>query len=205
MKTILIVLLGVMLTSATVILNIYDSLELSEEEAKECLLLSISSGGVMSGDHFNLVSNAKALSTEDKVDGIRQLMKLAREYSATEDFKKGYKKWRDQKLNPGTKSKFGVPNLGKMIENKIDGKLNKGDNEKKYPAEASDLIKKRLQDFLEISSTVDFDAELEDGKFVNPDYEKKSPEWKMCYRAGKDVVLAAREEAQKWLDEMNNK
>ena len=33
--------------------------------------------------------------------------------------------------------------------------------------------------------------------------KKNQAGWKMCYRAGKPVVEAAREEAQKWLTELN--
>ena len=204
MKSILIVLMGVVASSASFITSIYDSLKISEDQAKECLLLSIGAGGVMAGNHSDLVRNARSLSSEEQVEGIRQLMKLAKEYTATEEFKKDYKKWRDKKLNPDAKTKIGVPKLGKMLENKIDSKLNKAENEKKYPSDPDEMVKKRLKDFLAISATVDFDAELNGWLFVDPDYEKKPAEWKMCYRAGKNVVMAAREEAQKWLDEINN-
>ena len=204
MKSILIVLMGVVASSASFITSIYDSLKISEDQAKECLLLSIGAGGVMAGNHSDLVRNARSLSSEEQVEGIRQLMKLAKEYTATEEFKKDYKKWRDKKLNPDAKTKIGVPKLGKMLENKIDSKLNKAENEKKYPSDPDEMVKKRLEDFLAISATVDFDAELNGWLFVDPDYEKKPAEWKMCYRAGKNVVMAAREEAQKWLDEINN-
>jgi hypothetical protein len=64
------------------------------------------------------------------------------------------------------------------------------------------MVKQRLQEFLDISKTVDFDAELQGSMFKNPAYERKSAQWKMCYRAGKEVVEAAREEADKWLKEL---
>jgi hypothetical protein len=204
MKSFLTMFLGALCISASVVINIFDSLQITENDAKKCLLLSIGAGGVMRGDHSDLVSNARALPVEQQVEGIRQLMKLAKEYTATEEFKKDYKKWREQKLNPETKSKLGVPKLGKMLENKVDQKLNKEENEKKYPSAPADMVRKRLTDFLEVSANVDFDAKLEGWRFVNPDYEKKPAEWKMCYRAGKEVVMAAREEAQKWLDELNS-
>ena len=38
--------------------------------------------------------------------------------------------------------------------------------------------------------------------FADAKYEGKDDKWKMCYRAGKEVVGAAREEAKKWLDEL---
>jgi len=38
--------------------------------------------------------------------------------------------------------------------------------------------------------------------FADPKYEGKDDKWKMCFRAGKEVVSAAREEAQKWLKDL---
>lgn len=71
--------------------------------------------------------------------------------------------------------------------------------EKAYPLDPSALIKKRLQEYLQLAATVDFTAKLtapdkyKIKKFVNPVYEKKSLKWKAIYRAGKeanDVVTA---------------
>lgn len=71
--------------------------------------------------------------------------------------------------------------------------------EKKYPADPSVLVKKRLEEYLQLVATVDFNAALTEPdkykvkKFVNPAYEKKSFKWKAIYRAGKevnDVVIA---------------
>jgi flagellar biosynthesis GTPase FlhF len=80
--------------------------------------------------------------------------------------------------------------------------------EREYPTNPKPLIKKWLTKFLEVSKNVDYGAALkrgEEGKmlFVNADYEAKPPEWKMCYRAGRDVVHAGRTEAQQWLNELN--
>jgi len=36
-------------------------------------------------------------------------------------------------------------------------------------------------------------------KFADPKYEAKSGGWKLCYRAGKESVEAARAFAQTWL------
>jgi hypothetical protein len=200
MKIVLTAFLTLFLVSAGMLVNIYESLSLSEDDAKECLFNSIVEGYVVRGDHSDLVSNARQLSSESRVEGIRELMRLAKSYTATEKFKKDYKKWRSKKLN-GNSGK-GIPNFGKMLDKAIDNKIDKEKNEKLYPVEPDDMIKKRLADFLEISATVDFDAEVNSGQFVNQEYQKKSNWWKMCYRAGKDVVNAAREEAESWLKEL---
>jgi hypothetical protein len=206
MKNFLIALVAIPFISATMIFSIYESLKITESDARTCLLLSIGRGLLDAGDHHDIISAARSLSTEEKVEGIRQLMKLAKEYTSSDEFKMDYKKWRNNKLNPDSKTKIGLPKFGKMLENKIDNKVDKAENEKKYPSDPNELVKKRLADFLAIAATVDFDAKLTDARtFENPAYQKKSSEWKMCFRAGKEVVEAAREEAQKWLDELNAK
>ena len=78
--------------------------------------------------------------------------------------------------------------------------------EKEYPVDFNVKIKERLQQFLTLSATVDFDAELKQvgnkKKFVNSTYEGKSYDWKQIYRAGKDVIEPARAFAEKWLSEL---
>ena len=63
--------------------------------------------------------------------------------------------------------------------------------EKTYPSNPAPLIKKRLQEYIQLATTVDFNAKLTGtGKkqnFINPVYEKKSLKWKAIYRAGKEV------------------
>ncbi|MCU0449686.1 MAG: hypothetical protein MUC97_07535 [Bernardetiaceae bacterium] len=82
-------------------------------------------------------------------------------------------------------------------------------NQAKYDLSKPEwAIKKRLQEFVALANTVDYQAALTKGKygnkmvFANPDYEKKSAEWKMLYRAGPEVGQAAREFAQAWLAEL---
>ena len=81
--------------------------------------------------------------------------------------------------------------------------------QKEYPADYRDKIKQRLQKFLELSATVDFDAELKQvgnkKKFVNPVYEAKAYDWKQVYRAGKEVIDPARKFAEQWISELGSK
>jgi hypothetical protein len=79
--------------------------------------------------------------------------------------------------------------------------------ESNFPATTQLLIKKRLQQFLEVTQDIDYGAELKDGRsgkklFVNPVYEKKSSKWKMGFRAGKDVTESVRAFAQQWIKEI---
>jgi hypothetical protein len=81
--------------------------------------------------------------------------------------------------------------------------------EQKYPEDPQLLIKRRLEEILNITADVDYAAELKEtewkGKkwrvFVNPVYERKSKEWKLAFRAGKPVTDAVRTAAEKWLKE----
>lgn len=78
--------------------------------------------------------------------------------------------------------------------------------ETEYPADMNQLIRARLEKYLSIANTVDFNAELteKNGKkrFVNPTYEYKSSDWKMIYRAGKDVYEAVKPLVEDWLKQL---
>ncbi len=76
---------------------------------------------------------------------------------------------------------------------------------KKFPEDPAVAVKGRLEAYLKLVSTVDFNAKLTEPdkykirKFVNPDYESKSDEWKATYRAGKEVNDVAKAFVQDWL------
>jgi len=76
---------------------------------------------------------------------------------------------------------------------------------KDYPEDPTPLIQKRLEEYLALVATVDFNAQLTEPdeykirKFVNPKYESKSPQWKAIYRAGSEVNVVVTEFAKQWL------
>jgi hypothetical protein len=78
--------------------------------------------------------------------------------------------------------------------------------ESKYPSNHLLYVKKRLQEFLNETADIDFEAELitKNGKkyFANPAYERKGNRWKMAFRAGKDVITTARTFTEKWMNEI---
>lgn len=78
--------------------------------------------------------------------------------------------------------------------------------EKEYPVDSKQIIKSRLQKFLDVTTGVDYTAELKEKYnkkvFVNAEYERKPSEWKMAFRAGKEVTETARAFAQQWLSEI---
>jgi hypothetical protein len=78
--------------------------------------------------------------------------------------------------------------------------------EKSLPADPREVIKSRLTKLLEKTADVDYDAELKESYgrkvFVKFEYERKPAEWKMAFRAGKDVTEATRSFVEKWLSEL---
>ncbi|QJW88316.1 hypothetical protein HNV11_02470 [Spirosoma taeanense] len=69
------------------------------------------------------------------------------------------------------------------------------------------LLKQRLQDFIALANSVDFEARLVPmgykHEFANPVYQRKPAEWKFLYRLGKEPVAEARLMAQQWLAELH--
>jgi hypothetical protein len=83
--------------------------------------------------------------------------------------------------------------------------------EKKYPEDPKTLVAARLRQFLEVSRNVAFDAELVPNaqgkvmKFAAPQYETQTKQWKLCYRAGREPVQAARAFVSEWLNQLDKK
>lgn len=78
--------------------------------------------------------------------------------------------------------------------------------EKNMPADYKLVIKERLERMLTLTAGVDYDAALKDKYnkkvFVNATYERKPAEWKMAFRAGKEITELTRAFAQNWLNEL---
>jgi hypothetical protein len=81
--------------------------------------------------------------------------------------------------------------------------------ESRYPIDPKPLLVKRLQHFLDQSAGVDFGAKLvpcgSKKCFADKPNEQKPQDWKLCYRAGKGAVDAARAFATTWLAELQKK
>ena len=80
----------------------------------------------------------------------------------------------------------------------------------KYPADPKVLIASRLHKFLDLSKDVAFDAKLVPSgggkmRFADSQYEAKPAEWKLCYRAGKEPVEAARAFVSDWLRQIEKR
>ena len=77
--------------------------------------------------------------------------------------------------------------------------------EKNNPTDPKFIVKKRLEKFMEETKDVDFNAKLVEGEygktvFAKREHEMKSANWKLCFRAGKESVDAARASVKDWLD-----
>jgi hypothetical protein len=69
------------------------------------------------------------------------------------------------------------------------------------------LVKEWLNDYMEKSNAIDFNAQLATnnyGKqvFTKAEYERKDYLWKLLFRAGRESVDASRKFAQSWLSEL---
>lgn len=99
----------------------------------------------------------------------------------------------------------GIAEMKKQIGEWDDPAPNKTRWEKMYPEDASVMIKNRLEEYLAIAATVDFNATLTPAgrkqKFTNPAYENQSLKWKAIYRAGKDVNDTVMIFVKDWLRE----
>jgi hypothetical protein len=202
MKKILVIAIAFITLTAAVVADIYGSLDISKEQVKQRLLESIAEGYVVSGNQSSLVLKARSLPVEMRVAGIRQLIQFAKEYTSSDEFEKDYQKWRKNRLNPGQKTRIGLPKFRKVLDNAVDNAVDSKENDSRYPSDPQKLVKKRLEEFLEVSGSVNFDARLSGNGFVDAEYQNKSDQWKMCFRAGREVVNAAREEAKVWLGEL---
>lgn len=88
-----------------------------------------------------------------------------------------------------------------------DYKMRLAQWEVEYPVNPAPMIKKWLNNFLEISKDVDYSAQTKlNGQgqkiFVNQNYENKHFLWKLCYRNGKEVAESGRNFAEAWLREI---
>jgi hypothetical protein len=77
----------------------------------------------------------------------------------------------------------------------------------RLPEDPNVLIAQRLKTFLALTAEIDFDAKLTHGgngvlRFADAQYESKSSEWKLCFRAGREPVEAARTLAAEWLRQL---
>jgi hypothetical protein len=107
------------------------------------------------------------------------------------------------------------PAQREMISQMLESQRSEGKNgyeealaawNRDFPENPKTLIAARIREFLAMSADVDFDAKLLKKYnlwiFANEEYEAKSQDWKLCFRAGREATAAARLFLQKWLVEL---
>jgi hypothetical protein len=151
----------------------------------------------------------RALPADERVQVIETMGTFAKTYYKSPDFKKGYADAYKQSKPKG----FGLGSLN--VKAMAKAAAEKAVAEKTGAGKAADALAldndpdvqlaKRLEAFLAATEDVDFDAKTQgEGikRFVKDEYEAKAPEWKMCYRAGKETTEAIRAFARDWLAEL---
>ncbi len=111
-------------------------------------------------------------------------------------------------MAPGSKL-VDIMHMGQVEDNKYKERQYAEDLEKweaDYPSDHRIKLRNHLQKYLSIANTVDFNATLIEkrGKmiFEKSEYEGKDHEWKMIFRAGKEVYQVAKPFAEQWLKEL---
>jgi hypothetical protein len=101
-----------------------------------------------------------------------------------------------------------LDDMRQMVADADNPTPNKSKWERNYPADVQMVVKKKLQEYLDLSATVDFNAELTTNQynkkiFVKKEYEYKPAAWKACFRAGKEVNEAVRTFVTQWQRELS--
>ncbi|OOQ56416.1 hypothetical protein [Mucilaginibacter pedocola] len=176
-------------------------LNIDSKEANEYMLEAVKRPAI--SFKTDLVDKARSLPVDVRVVCTRELVQLAKAYTQSDDFASDYKKFRNKQLY-GKVKRFGMPSVSGLLNKAKDKVINGGNNgEQSYPADPQEMVKKRLEEFMETTADVNFSAKTANGEFIDEEYRRKPDQWKMYYRAGRPVIAAAREEVAKWIEEMN--
>ena len=132
------------------------------------------------GNAHSKLKTAPLLTQESFLRGLLQAAKL---YFSSEQYIKDYLDLRNNWYN--------------LKENAED---------ENHPKSSKEMLKKRLNWFLEESDSVDFNAKTKElyGKimFVSEEHERKSYIWKKCFRAGHYLTKIARDFVKEWLSSL---
>jgi hypothetical protein len=148
--------------------------------------------------------NPKHIAGGNRAALVRQLGAFMKDYVQSSEMKEAWMEYRASMAPPDLKAYEAVTTLSPEQEQEIERQRKEFDRE--YPEDPRLLVKTRLQEFLDLTADIDFNARLvnRNGRMVfeNPDYESRDANWKKCFRAGKETIAAARDFAQQWLKEI---
>lgn len=176
--------------------DIFIRLGLGTEEAESYI-----SGNIIGGSTSFPTNKIMAkLALNKRAEAVTEIGNYIKSHVQSAAFAKEYSTLRqDQKPEEPT-------GLYKNAENIAAYKEDLQRWEKEYPTNLNLLLKLKLNEFLRLTSDIDYNAKLEPHYnkmiFSNPALEAKDEFWKACFRAGKPTVDAARAYAQQWLSEL---
>jgi hypothetical protein len=176
--------------------NIFSQLGLETEEAESYII-----GNILGGSTSFPQSKVMAsLAMNKRADAVKEIGNYIKGYVQTPAFAKEYSTARaEQKPEAPT-------GLYKNEENMAAYKVDLKRWEAEYPANFNELLKRKLNEFLQLTADIDYGAKLTQRwskmVFADPALEAKDPFWKACFRSGKTTVDAARSYAQQWLLEL---
>lgn len=125
--------------------------------------------------------------------------------TSLKEMESGLSKMKAQKM-PATviqQMEKGITLQKQLIAQNSDPTPNKTRWLQQYPEDPSAAVKRRLEEYLKLAATVDFNAATtgHHKKFTNPAYEAKSLKWKAIYRAGKAVNTVTTAFVKQWLQD----
>ncbi|RYZ52442.1 MAG: hypothetical protein EOO14_16740, partial [Chitinophagaceae bacterium] len=166
--------------------TIFQQLGLQTEEAESYIDANFISGSTA----FPGTPIMVALSLEKREEAVKAIGQYVKAHVQTPAFAKNYEQ--DRQEQKPVKPEGRDQNAETMAVYQQDLKY----WEAEFLATVNGLVKKRLQQFLQETASIDYNAKLarKDRKmvFVDPALEAKDPFWKACFRSGKRTVDAAR-------------
>jgi hypothetical protein len=196
-----VLLLSVMTLSAVGAGDVLQQLGYSKSDAARDAVFSIAVGQFGLGDGPE--QKLRSASPETRTAMVEQGLIWLKAYTATPQFEQAYQAFRNdyKPEEPGTEgSAEDIASAREYYKEQL------GEWKENYPASGREMVKRRLREFLQESADVNFNAKLvrkgNKMRFVNEDYEGKSGDWKLCYRAGKAPVEKARAFAKTWVAEL---
>jgi len=198
-RTPLLVLLAVSLPLVVLAEDVLERYDIDPDEV-QMSIMNACRGGFYG---ISVTEALRALDGPQRAAVVHGLAAYTRTYVKSAEFKKEYA----QAYKNSKPKGFGLPSIdpgaiARKAADKVQGKSSGGSSDA-LDKNPDVTIRRRLEAFLEMSKTVDFDATLNGRQFANPDYEAKPSEWKMCFRAGREATQAAREEAESWLKDLD--
>ena len=148
----------------------------------------------------------KALPPDQRAAAVTALGTVLKEYVRSTGFRTEYAKVYKNSRPKGLGMLGGLNPRSLLDKGRDKAMGNKAEADKSaLDKDPNVTLKRRLQSFLDATADVDFDAAIKgegsSRRFVDKQYEAKPPEWKMCFRAGKEASGAARAFAKGWLEE----